>query len=479
MHRVGTVLAGRYRVDELLVQGAAGSVYRGYRQDMERVVALKVLNSQDANLLARFKREIKTTAKLQHPNVISIFEAGKTDDGRIFYAMEYLAGERLRDVINRETRLTARRTHHILQQLAAALGEAHTLGIIHRNLNPDDIMVGQQAGNPDFCTILDFGVARLENADSELTLQGEVLGQPEYFAPEMLGEEDTGPAADIYAIGCMAYECLTGHPPFQSKPRMRAVWMHVRDPVPPFPADVVASTPEPLRDLVMWCLEKDPGARPRDGRALSQRLENLDMSSAVVEENEPRQPERQVSAFQTPGPAVRSTVTTKPQNRSAAPTAQAAPQAQTPPPQQSVPQAHGRQETPAPSAHDDNSAARRRLKTPFSNNVVARRPNSRRPLGRGELLAGAKKCTFVVHHAGSEALGGSALFGASGMDLTIGAQLLVSLPVDRQGGEVVQLSGQIQSVDGHPPTLIIEIKDFGQHKATYLALVAKWQSLHR
>ena len=245
---------------------------------MERTVALKVLNSDDPNLLERFKREIKTTAKLHHPNIISIFEAGRTDDGKIFYAMEYLAGETLRDILEREGRLRAGRVHNVMQQLAAAVGAAHSMGIVHRNLNPDDLVIAQQAGNPDFCTILDFGVARILESESELTMRGEILGQPEYLAPETLNDDEVAPSVDIYAIGCIAYECLVGQPPFRARPRMVTVWMHATDPVPPFPQEVVASTPPELLQTVLWMLEKDPTMRPRDGLELAQRLETIPYS---------------------------------------------------------------------------------------------------------------------------------------------------------------------------------------------------------
>ena len=121
-------------------------------------------------------------------------------------------------------------------------------------------------------------MARLEESVSELTMRGEILTQPEYFAPEALSEEEVATPADIYSLGCIAYECLVGRPPFQGKPRMRTVWMHVNDPVPPFPPDVVDSSPPELLEVIYEMLNKDPAARPTDGRALGLRLESLELA---------------------------------------------------------------------------------------------------------------------------------------------------------------------------------------------------------
>jgi len=437
LHRVGTTIGGRYRIDEVLAKGAAGTVYKAYRQDMERTVALKVLNSEDANLLERFKREIKATAKLQHPNIISIFEAGKTPDDRVFYAMEYLDGATLRDILEGETTVAYHRVFNIVSQLAAALGAAHSMGIVHRNLNPDDLMIAQQAGNPDFCTILDFGVARIMESESELTMRGEILGQPEYFAPETLSEDEVGPAADIYAVGCIAYECLVGKPPFQARPRMRTVWMHVKDPVPPFPDEVTNTAPKEFLDIVMWMLEKDPAARPRDGRALGQRLDSLEITM----------PRRTTTGRQVVVPP---------------------PEAPAPPAEAPAPAAA----TPAPAAPAGGSRDVRA--TPFSNRVAASRPNSQRPLARGQLLDEAgKRCTFMVRGATPDAIAGSALAGSASMNLTVGAPIRVAVPVDRQGSRYVQLGGVVAQSTGAPPELVIHLSEADDPEA-YQALVAGW-----
>jgi len=268
---IGKVLDGRYRIEEVRGIGGMGTVYRAHEGPMERDVAVKILHPQlrtSREQVGRFEREIKATARLRHPNTISVYGAGKTEDGRLYYVMQLLEeGQTLRDILENEGCLSPDRVLRVLSQVAASLGEAHRAGIVHRDLKPDNIMLTSALGQADFVTVLDFGLAKLLNPEDgqKITADGALFGTPAYMAPEQ-GAGTAGTAAsDVYGIGCIAYELLTGRPPYSAPTPFAVLMKHMNEPPPTWTPDQKASISGALRDLVDQMLSKDPEDRPTDG----------------------------------------------------------------------------------------------------------------------------------------------------------------------------------------------------------------------
>lgn len=224
---IGQVIGNRYRITGVIGEGGMGVVYVGEQQmgSTVRKVAVKTLHAhlcKDANILKRFHRECGTVAQLEHPNTIKVYDFGSTPDGTLYIAMEYVAGHSLSDVLLSDGPLSSQRVVQILRQICGALDEAHQLGIIHRDLKPDNIILTPRAGEQDFVKILDFGIAaRTESADAaheqKLTQQGTVLGTPPYMSPEQFTGKPLDRRSDVYSLGVMVYEMLTGKLPFDAE----------------------------------------------------------------------------------------------------------------------------------------------------------------------------------------------------------------------------------------------------------------------
>ena len=214
---VGQVVSGRYRILSLLGEGGMGAVYLAEHTLMRKRVALKLLHaemSRDEEVLARFRREAEAAAHVEHPNVAAATDFGQTDDGAFFLVLEYVEGTSLRDTLQKGA-LSAERSLHVARQIALALERAHGAGIVHRDLKPENVMLVQRGDDPDFVKVLDFGIAKVEShlqrdAGQPLTRLGTILGTPEYMAPEQALGEAVGPGADLYAVGVILYEMLTG-----------------------------------------------------------------------------------------------------------------------------------------------------------------------------------------------------------------------------------------------------------------------------
>lgn len=265
---VGQIIGGRYRVTGVLGEGGMGIVYIGEQQmgSTVRKVAIKTLHqhlSKDPSVLARFHRECGTVAQLEHPNTIKFFDFGSTADGTLYIAMEFVKGEPLNDVIEKRGPITPERTLKILKQVCGALEEAHEQGIIHRDLKPENIILTERAGVSDFAKVLDFGIAaRSESADAQkeakLTQQGMVLGTPPYMSPEQFTGKALDRRSDIYSLGVMAYEMLTGKLPFEADTPWQWATQHMT--AQPLPFEVTApatSIPDPIRRAILRALSKD------------------------------------------------------------------------------------------------------------------------------------------------------------------------------------------------------------------------------
>jgi tRNA A-37 threonylcarbamoyl transferase component Bud32 len=274
---IGQLIGGRYRVTGVLGEGGMGKVYVGEQQmgSTVRKVAIKTLHnhlSKDPSVLARFHRECGTVAQLEHPNTIKFFDFGATNDGTLYIAMEFVAGKPLSDVIRDQGPLSADRVVTIMRQTCGALDEAHLQGIVHRDLKPDNIVLTTRAGETDFVKVLDFGIAaRRESADAakeqKLTQQGMVLGTPPYMSPEQFTGKALDARSDIYSLGVMAYEMLTGKLPFEADTPWQWATQHMTAQPTPFETAVPSlSVPSGMRDAIMKALSKDREQRQASAR---------------------------------------------------------------------------------------------------------------------------------------------------------------------------------------------------------------------
>lgn len=281
---VGRRVGGRFLVTRVLGEGGMGVVYEGEQQmgSTVRRVAIKTLHphlSQDASILARFHRECGTVAQLEHPNTIKVYDFGAEADGTLYIAMEFVDGRSLDRVIEQEGPLAPRRVVEILRQVCGALDEAHNQGIVHRDLKPENIILGERLGRADFVKVLDFGIAaRQQSADAQkeqkLTQQGMVLGTPPYMSPEQFTGEELDRRSDIYSLGVMTYEMLTGQLPFQANTPWQWATEHMTAQPKPLETQPAGErVPRAVREAVMGALAKKPASRPATAGAFLEQLE--------------------------------------------------------------------------------------------------------------------------------------------------------------------------------------------------------------
>ncbi|MFO0666064.1 MAG: serine/threonine-protein kinase [Polyangiaceae bacterium] len=268
--QIGSVVAGRYRIVRLIGEGGMGCVYAAEQAlgTTARKVALKTLHlelSQNEAIRARFEREVATVAKLEHPNTIQVYDFGSTDSGMLYIVMELAVGRSLADVLETEGAVDPQRAVKILTQIAGSLEEAHSHGIIHRDLKPENVMLIDRAGQKDFVKVLDFGIAKNRDEEAQgrkLTQAGTVLGTPPYMSPEQFSGQALGPQSDIYSLGVMAFELLTGKLPFQAAHAWEWATLHMTTPpktFDEFPRG--AQVPQTIRDAVYRALRKAPEER--------------------------------------------------------------------------------------------------------------------------------------------------------------------------------------------------------------------------
>src|ERR1041384_619922 len=247
---IGTTIAGRYLIEEAIGEGGMATVYAARHRLVDRPCAVKVMNPSLAKnevIRERFRREAKAAQKLAHPNIIEIFDQGELPDGSLYLVMELLEGETLADVVVRG-KVGLERALPISIQIARALARAHDLEVIHRDLKPENVFLARYEGVVDEVKLLDFGIAR-SMQDVRLTGAGEVFGTPQYMAPERITSIDAGPAADLYALGVMLFEMLSGQLPFDA-PDIAAFFLkHLKEP-PPSLRSRDPSVPEELDRLV-------------------------------------------------------------------------------------------------------------------------------------------------------------------------------------------------------------------------------------
>jgi serine/threonine-protein kinase len=268
---------GQYRLIKPLGTGGMGEVYLAEHRMLKRPCAIKLIHPDqagDPQVLARFEREVRMTARLSHWNTVEIFDYGRTDDGTFYYVMEYLPGLSLEALLERHGPLPAERVVHLLRQTCQGLREAHAIGLIHRDIKPANVFAAQRGGLYDVAKLLDFGLVKplVETASARLTQEGAISGTPLFMSPEQArGRGDLDARSDIYSLGAVAYALVTGRPPFDSTNPMEVMMAHVRDEVVR-PSEHQADVPADLEGVILRCLAKKPDDRFQDVDSLEQAL---------------------------------------------------------------------------------------------------------------------------------------------------------------------------------------------------------------
>ncbi len=275
---LGKVVAGRYRLEARLGEGGMGVVYRARHVLIDRVVALKLIRPDlrgETHLRAWMLREARAANRVDHAHIIDIHDIGETEDGELYLVMEYLVGSSLSSEVAKGAMALARGVD-ILEQMCAALARAHDLGVVHRDLKSDNILLTVRGGRKDFVKILDFGLAALAR-DPRLAPKGAVFGTPEYMSPEQARGEDAGPQSDLYALGILFFEMLTGQLPFRSSDRDTLLEMQRTAP-PPRPRQLKPDVSQQAEAICLRLLEKDIRKRYQDAHHLQEELKALQRS---------------------------------------------------------------------------------------------------------------------------------------------------------------------------------------------------------
>ena len=269
----GILLDRRYRIGAKVARGGMASVYEAIDTRLDRTVAVKVMHpglADDGDFAARFVREARAAARLTHPNVVGVYDQGE-DDGTVYLVMEYVPGRTLRDVVRAEAPLLPLRALSLVEPVLSALATAHRAGMVHRDVKPENVLIAEDGR----VTVADFGLAKAVSADTQHTATGGVLiGTVSYLAPELVVHGRGDARADVYAVGIMLYELLTGRKPHQGDSPIHVAYQHVHADVPP-PSRLVPGLPAYLDALVARATARDPHQRPADAGVLLHQLHRV------------------------------------------------------------------------------------------------------------------------------------------------------------------------------------------------------------
>ncbi len=288
---INQVLNNRFKVESKIGEGGFGAVYRGVQLATGRKVALKLLHpemTKDDNLVARFRREGMVLCNLRDAHTITTYDFDQTPDGTLYIAMELLEGKSLHQIFHEEAPLDWKRVFKILTEMCSSLAEAHSQGIIHRDLKPENIYLETRPGNPEFVKILDFGIAKVMRGDTidpqspQLTATGQTLGTLEYMSPEQLMGKPLDGRSDVYALGVVAYEMITGRLPFpDAKGPAGLITAQLKTtPMAPSAANPKVGLPQAADRVILKCLEKDKNNRFADVTQLANALQEAIVSEA-------------------------------------------------------------------------------------------------------------------------------------------------------------------------------------------------------
>ena len=306
----GTIFEGKYQVLEEIGRGGMGVVYKGQDLSLGRMVAIKVLPEQfntDDEVIQRFKKEARAMASLDQSNIVPVYAIGQFRNFH-YFVMKFLDGQTVADILEEmrrdgRERFEPRKVQQVMIDVCRGLGHAHSKGLIHRDIKPGNIMVGLDGS----VTIMDFGIVKEQSGGEQLTRTGLVFGTPEYMAPEQAqGQGSPGPSTDLYSLGVVAYEMLSGVPPFRGNTPFSVVIKHIKEPPTPL-IDVVPGVNRALQDVVFRCLEKRPDARWRNADLLREALLTVDPDVVDMDEDDPsfvvEEPTARRSSQPLPAPA--------------------------------------------------------------------------------------------------------------------------------------------------------------------------------
>jgi serine/threonine protein kinase len=257
--RAGSRVAG-YTIEEQIGRGGMAVVYRASDSRLDRTVALKIMAPElasDTAFRQRFIREMRAAAAVDHPNIVPVFDAGEAD-GALFIAMRYVSGQDVRTLLDTEQRLTAPRAARLIAQAASALDEAHSHGLVHRDVKPGNMLVA--SGQPDHLYLSDFGLSKQDVSSAPITLTGQFLGTLDYMAPEQIEGHHVDGRADLYALACTAFEMLTGEPPFRRDQGVAVLWAQLQAPAPSLRAKR-PDLPPAVDAVIARALAKSPDDR--------------------------------------------------------------------------------------------------------------------------------------------------------------------------------------------------------------------------
>ena len=277
---IGAVLAGRYEVKRRIGEGGMGLVYEGLHRDIDKRVAIKVLRddlSRRPEVVARFRQEAKSASRIGHENIVDISDFGETTRGASYFIMEFLDGEDLANVLGRDVTVDAERACAIVLQCCRALSATHAKGIVHRDIKPENIFLTKRDGIDDFVTIVDFGIAKMSDIETDgapgrkLTKTGMIFGTPEYMSPEQAAGKELDHRVDVYALGIILYECLAGRVPFEGDTFMGVLTQHLFSELPPIDElNPDAKVSRELELVIRKALAKDANDRYQDTEELAE-----------------------------------------------------------------------------------------------------------------------------------------------------------------------------------------------------------------